>query len=54
MMRIFLEDGNYPKGSNLDHAASKGLDVMHKMQVPLALRSEEGVKIIIRKSFHIV
>jgi hypothetical protein len=54
MMRVFLDGGNYPKGSNLDHAASKGLDVMHKMEVPLALRSGESMKIIIRKSFHIV
>ena len=30
-MKTFFEDVNYPKGSNLDHAASKGLDVMHKM-----------------------
>ena len=54
MMKTFFEDVNYPKGSNLDHAASKGLDVMHKMQVPLALRSGEGVKLIIRKTFLIV
>jgi len=54
MMKTFFEDVNYPKGSNLDHAASKGLDVMHKMEVPLALRSGEGVKIIIRKTFLIV
>ena len=53
-MRIFLEDGNYPKGSNLDHAASKGLDVIQKMQVPLALHNGEGEKIIIRKTFLIV
>ena len=50
-MKTFFEDVNYPKGSNLDHAASKGLDVMHKMQVPLALRSGEGVKLIIWKTF---
>ena len=54
MMKTFFEDVNYPKGSNLDHAASKGLDVMHKMEVPLALPSGESMKIIIRKSFHIV
>ena len=53
-MKTFFEDVNYPKGSNLDHAASKGLDVMHKMQVPLVLRIGEGVKIIIRKTFLIV
>ena len=53
-MKTFFEDVIYPKGSNLDHAASKGLDVMHKMEVPLALRSGEGVKIITRKTFLIV
>ena len=53
-MRVSLEDGNYPEGSNLDHAASKGLDVMHKMEVPLALPSWDRLRIIIRKSFHIV
>ena len=53
-MKTFFEDVNYPKGSNLDHAASKGLDVMHKMEVPLALPSWDRLRIIIRKSFHIV
>jgi hypothetical protein len=54
MMRVSLDGENYPKGSNLDHAATKGLDVMHKMEVPLALRSGKGVKIMIRKTFLIV
>jgi len=53
-MRIFLEDVNYPKGSNLDHAALTRLDVIHKMQKFLALRNGEGVKLIIPKSFLII
>ena len=50
-MRVSLEDGNYPKGSNLDHAASKGLDVMYRMQVLLVLRRREGAKVNTRKTF---
>ena len=48
-MKVSFEDGNYSTGYNLDHAALNGLDVMHKVQVTLALYSGEGVKLIFRK-----
>jgi len=53
-MKVSFEDGNYPEGYNLDRAALNGLDVMYKIQVPLALRNGEGVKLIIPKSFLII
>ena len=54
MMKVSFEDGNYPKGYNLDHAALTRLDVIHKMQKTLALRNGEGVKLIMPKSFLII
>ena len=37
-MKVSFEDGNYPKGYNLDHAALTRLDVIHKMQKFVAVK----------------